>query len=254
VTGGSPIPRDAAVVGVYRRRNAAYVRGIEQVAREAGWKTAWWALDAESDDLADSTVGVGQGAKLQLLNEIVLRAGIGNEWLVVSDDDVEFTRGQVVDLVVLCARAELDLAQPARSDDNSRYEFNVAHRITLARRLSRARTTTFVEVGPLFVVGPRWRERIVPFPEERGMGWGLELDWHQLHRRGCRLGIVDEVRVAHRGVPGGDYDFDLHVRRIHRELEDRGFAGWEDVQRTLDVWRPWRQAPPWSGTTGPEGR
>ena len=51
------------------------------------------------------------------------------------------------------------------------------------------------------------------------MGWGLELDWHELYGRGCRLGIVDEVRVAHRGEPGGDYDFDSHVQRMHKSSE-----------------------------------
>ena len=31
------------------------------------------------------------------------------------------------------------------------------------------------------------------------MGWGVELDWHELWKGGCVLGIVDDVRVAHVG-------------------------------------------------------
>ena len=190
-------------------------------------------------------MGSGPGTKLSLLNEILARRPIDKGWLVVSDDDVVFTRGDLRALVGICKQAGFDVAQPARSDDNSRYEFNVAHSITKARRFSRARTTTFVEVGPLFVIGPLWRDRILPFPSERGMGWGLELAWFDLQRDGCRLGIVDSVRVEHRGVPGGDYDFEAEADRMHRELAGRGFAGWKDVQKVLAVWRPWQRLPPW---------
>jgi hypothetical protein len=235
-----------ALIGVYRRRNAEHVRRLVGVAANAGWSSAWWALDEQDHALAPQTVGVGSGPKLSLLNETLARSGLPRGWLIVSDDDVVFTRGDLVALVSVCEQGEFDLAQPARSDDNSTHEFNVAHRITRARRLSRARATTFVEIGPLFVVGPRWRDRILPFPESRGMGWGLELDWHRLYQAGCRLGIVDSVRVAHLGAPGADYEFDGEAERVHRELEERGFAGWEDVQRTLATWRPWRRKPPWS--------
>jgi hypothetical protein len=243
----------AALVGIYRRRNAHHVREIVEVAREAGWNIAWWALDDVDDRLADDTVGVGSGTKLPLLNEVVSRAGIETGWLVVADDDVIFTHGDVVELVELCEQADLDLAQPARSDDNSRYEYNVAHAITLAQRWSRARTTTFVEVGPLFVVGPRWWDRIVPFPAGRDMGWGASLDWAELCEQGCRLGIIDAIRVAHNGQVGLEYDFDVQVTRIHEELTDRGLAGWKDVQRTLEVWRPWQSVPPWLRSAASRG-
>lgn len=244
---------DAMIVGVYRRRNAHLVRAIVEPARAADWSAAWWALDEVDDRLADITVGVGPGVRLPLLNELVTRAAAETGWLVVSDDDVVFARGSIVQLVALCAEANLDLAQPARCDDNSRHEYNVAHPITRVQRFSRARTTTFVECGPLFVVGPRWRDRIVPFPEDRGMGWGVELDWNELHGQGCRLGIVDGVRIEHHGVPGAEYDFAQHVRCMHAELAERGLRGWADVQRTLEVWRPWHRLPPWSRALGHGG-
>jgi hypothetical protein len=239
-------PAAVALIGVYRRQNAVYVLPVVETAEAAGWQSAWWALDAEAERLAGVTVGSGPGEKLPLLNAIIARAGIPRGWLVVADDDVVFTRGDVVGLVALCAEGGFDLAQPARSDDNSRYEYNVAHRITTARHMSRARATTFVEIGPLFVVGPRWWHRIVPFPESRGMGWGLELDWHELYQEGCRLGIIDAIRIAHEGEPGRDYDFERQAERMHAELADRGYEGWADVQRTLAVWRPWQRVPPWS--------
>jgi hypothetical protein len=233
-----------SLIGVYRRRNASHVSALVAEARAEAWSTAWWALDAPADQLADVTVGVGPGLRLPLLNSLADRVP-DEGYLLVADDDVLFTRGSLRELIAVCARAGLDLAQPARSDDNSQFEFNVAHAITRALRLSRARLTSFVEIGPLVVVGPRWRHSILPFPDERGMGWGLELDWHELWKSGCLLGIVDAVRVAHLGEPGGDYEASDEAERIHAELARRRYEGWKDVQRTLAIWRPWRRSPPW---------
>ena len=229
----------ASLVGIYRARNARYVRAVSEPAHERGWKVAWWALDEIVDELAEWTVGTGAGVRLPLLNEVLRLSESSEGWLVISDDDVVFDRGDVLALVSLSTHAELDLAQPARS------EKDVDHVITAARRLSVARRTSFVEIGPLFAVGPGWRDRIVPFPEERGMGWGLELEWHELHREGCELGIVDAVRVRHMGQRGEGYDFRADVHRVHAELEERGFAGWSDVQKTLATWRPWQRSPGW---------
>ena len=141
MTEPSRVPRKVGVVGIYGDETRATSRQSRGRPRR---RLDHCVVGARrmSDELRDNTVGVGVGAKLHLLNDVVARAGIDHEWLVVSDDDVEFTRGSVVDLVALCSRAGLDLAQPGRSDDNSQYEFNVAHDITFARRLSRARTTT----------------------------------------------------------------------------------------------------------------
>jgi len=233
------------LVGIYRSRNAERVRRLVEPALSGGFTVAWWALDEVVEDLAAWTVGSGPGAKLLLLNEIVRRIDPRDGWLAVSDDDVVFARGDVVELVSLSSRARLDLAQPARADAA------VDHEITVARRFSRVRRTSFVEIGPIFVVGPRWRDRIVPFPEERGMGWGLELDWFELYEEGCALGIVDAVRVRHEGARGEDYDDAREIDRVHEELAARGFQGWSDVQTTLGTWRPWQRVPRWTPNERP---
>ena len=231
---------EASLVGIYRSRNAHRIRRLIDPALAAGWLVAWWALDDVVDDLASVTVGSGPGAKLPLLNETLGRGGSREGWLVVSDDDAVFDRGDVTTLVSLCRRARLDLAQPARADDG------VDHEITAARKLSRARRTSFVEIGPVFVVGPGWRDRIVPFPEARGMGWGLELDWYGLFQEGCALGIVDAVRVRHEGSRGEQYDYRTEAHHVHAELTELGFDGWSGVQKTLATWRPWQRTPGWA--------
>jgi hypothetical protein len=160
--------------------------------------------------------------------------------LVLADDDVVFRRGNVAALVAYCDRAGFGLAQPAHTADSQ-----VSHAITRARRLSVARLTTFVECGPLVVVSERWLERVLPLPETRGMGWGLELDWMVLREDGCPFGIVDSCRIDHVGVVGGGYDKGEAVRQVHAELATRGIHDWSEIQQTIAVWRPWRRSPPW---------
>jgi hypothetical protein len=236
----SPPHEPVSLVGVYRARNARFARALSAPALERGWQVAWWALDEPAEDLIELTVGTGPGEKLPLVNEILRRVESTHGWLVVSDDDFTFDRGDVVRLVGMCRRLGLDLAQPARSDRGG------GHEITFARRLSRARITNFVEVGPIFVVGPRFRSRIAPFPETMGMGWGVELDWADLVREGCVLGILDEVRITHEGQLAGDYDGELELEHLRQRLAARGIEHWPDVQETLDIWRPWQRRPRWT--------
>jgi len=193
-----------------------------------------------SGDLAQYTVGQGTGEKFPLLNKIVDHASLDSGWLVVADDDVAFVRGSAGQLVRACAIAELALGQPAQVAAGW-----PSHEITVSRALSVARTTTFVEIGPLFVVAPSCRDRIVPFPVQRGMGWGLELEWHGLLERGCRLGIVDAVTVQHLGAIGVSYDLELVKESSEAELRARGVERWSDLQETLETWRPWQRTPPW---------
>jgi hypothetical protein len=230
----------ATIVGVYRRRNADRVAALVEPALAQGWRVAWWALEGADPLLAEVTVGEGPGLKLPLLNETLRRLAAPTDWTVVSDDDLGFRRGDVVRFARLCERAGFDLAQPARARGTE-----LSHGITVAPRLSRARRTTFVESGPLFAVGPRFRDRILPLPEQRGMGWGVEIDWHDLAAEGCRLGIVDSVTIEHRGRAGAAYDAAELKRRLRAELEARGQPEWGDMRRTLAVWELWQRRPPW---------
>jgi hypothetical protein len=226
-----------AIVGVYREANAAVVERLLEPALAAGWRTAWWALDRAADALADVTVGAGPGEKLPLLNRVLESHGPVAGPLLLSDDDIAFERGDLVELVALAERAQLGLAQPAHAEGSE-----VSHAITRAHARSRARLTTFVESGPLVVVAAEYVTRVTPLPSARGMGWGLELDWIDL---GCPLGIVDAVRIRHVGKVAGTYDDSDLRARMREELASRGLEDWGPLQRTLATWRPWQRRPPW---------
>ncbi len=228
------------IVGVYRARNAETVENLLRPALDAGWRAAWWALDEVAPNLAPITVGAGPGEKLPLLNAALTTLEPTGGPLLLSDDDYSFTTGSLVRFLELAAQARLDISQPAHAPGS-----HVSHGITRAVRRSSARLTTFVESGPLVAIAAAWQHGVLPLPDERGMGWGIELDWMDLQERGCRLGIVDRTTITHLGKVGEDYD-DAPLRaRLREEFAARGVEDWRPLQQERGIWRPWRRRPPW---------
>jgi hypothetical protein len=87
---------------------------------------------------------------------------------------------------------------------------------------------------------------VLPFPSEYRMGWGLEIEWSELERRGARFGIVDVVPVRHLVPIGRGYASKEEGSELHTRLAARGLTSLKDVQRTLGAWRAWNARPPWS--------
>lgn len=228
-----------ALYAVYRARNAAYVEAL--LAPLRGWQVCLWALDERAPSLERHTVGEGPGGKFELLDRMLAeRPPPEGAYVVISDDDITFTSGHLPALVRWMRRAGLGLAQPAHEPDS-----HASHPFTKVAERSRVRLTTFVEIGPVFAVSPAWRDAVLPFPPDVGMGWGIELVWSRLTERGCRLGIVDAVRLRHHVKPGTDYDVATALAEMHERFEAHGVAGWADVQKELARWAPRRLRPPW---------
>jgi hypothetical protein len=238
------------VYAVYRQRNAAVLQRLLAPALDAGWVAHLWALDERSPPLDRLTAGVGPGTKFELVNRLVEEAPPQpGAHVVVTDDDARFVRGNLVAFVAKAAAAGLGLAQPAHV-----LWSNISHRITWMRPFSSARLTTFVEIGPIFAVAPAWRDRVLPFPDDVGMGWGLELQWMDLREDGCRLGIVDATPIRHLSRFATAYEPDGEIAKLTRLLEERGAPGWQGLRKTLATWRPWRSRAPWLGQEGASSR
>jgi hypothetical protein len=237
-----------ALLCVYRERNQDRVRALVEQARRLGHSVALWALDEKVPALAAFTVGVGAGLRMDLLNRLwqVARDDAPAQ-VVVADDDVSFAHGSLPQLLDAAAVCGFGLAQPAR-----RWDGDFSHEITLERALTLARQTTFVEIGPLFVVSGAWIPKVLPFPEGFGMGWGLELLWQELRGDGCRLGVVDCVTVDHPARAGGrEYDAGLEGERLRSMLRERRLESAAEGQRTLRSWHVWQARPPWSSVDAP---
>lgn len=224
------------VVGIYRAHRAQTMLDLVP----SGWSCALWALDAVDDDARDVTVGTGRGTKFELANRLIREVAPSPEdWVVVADDDVLVPDG-IARLVSVGEAARFGLCQPAHSSASF-----ASHPITAQRRHRRARWTTYVEIGPVFAVAPAWRDRLLPFPEDLGMGWGLELLWMDLQREGLRLGVVDEVTMEHLVPPGLTYDLHPEGRRLQAMLHERGASVLGDLQRTRASWWTWQRKPHW---------
>jgi hypothetical protein len=230
------------LIAVYRARHAADVARVVRSAEALGADVRLWALEAEDPRLAAHTLGVGPGLRTDLMNRLWRdRPCDPDATVVLLDDDIAFVRGDLAGLLRGVRRAGFDLAQPTHAPG--------AHRgwpFTWSRYLTLARWVTWVEVGPVVVVGPKVRDEVLPFPPGFGMGWGIETVWYEHGRDdGWRLGMVDAVSIHHLTVVGTDYDVGPERARVREMLEARGTRV-VDLQHCLGTWRPWQRQPPWS--------
>lgn len=235
---------DVVVAAVYRRRCADRLATLLDSLAPLRADVRLWALDEPAPALAGRTVGQGAGGKFELVNAALaardVPAGVP---VVVTDDDVTLGRGSLAALVERGREAGFGLWQAAHARGSQG-----AHPVTFRRPWSRARRTTFVEIGPVFVVDGPGRERVLPFPAGIGMGWGLEIDWWRLGRDGLALGVVDEVTVMHDEAPGVTYGQDAEWARLSARLRDAGLGHVREAQQTLGTWRPWQRRAPWLGS------
>jgi hypothetical protein len=228
---------------IYRNKNASTVLRHVAAAERHRWEVRLWSLDEIHPDLAQFSCGAGRGAKFILLNLLLNARRVADfDWVLVLDDDVAMHRGSLAQFLAIAETSGMSLVQPAHSF--SRYR---SFRVNCCHPLSVARLTTYVEIGPVFAVSRRWAARILPFPEEFKMGWGLDVLWSDLLKEGARLGVVDWVTLNHLSPLAKDYDRSQEYQRMLETLRERGYSSLREIQRTIAVWRPWQAYPPWVG-------
>jgi hypothetical protein len=225
-----PAPRCRLAL-VYTGRSPDSVRVMVEDAISAGFDVRLWALREIDHELASLTVGSGVRSRLELHNRLL--GSPGDDWLVVADDDVRFRHGTVADLVRAAAMLGLDIAQPAHEQGSHR-----SHRLTRRLPFHAARLTTFVECGPVVAFSPRVASWVLPFPDY-GMGWGVELMWHDLQTKGFRLGIVDAVSIMHLFPAATSYDHVDEQERLTLLLRERGLSSLAEMQSTVKRIPPW---------------
>jgi hypothetical protein len=234
----------AALLCVYRAKNRGPVEALVAEANAAGIATHLWALDETVEGLARWTRGVGSGPRMQLLNRLWKHASRSRPaQVIVCDDDFVFASGGLRELQLAAAYCGFGIAQPAHA-----WESIVGHSFTRRRPLTVARLTSWVDIGPVFLVSGRWVDRVLPFPSGFGMGWGLGLVWQTLRDEGCRLGIVDAISVEHLYPPYREYDREPEAKRVDRLLRERGLDRTAEAQFCLQRWMCWQAEPKWLGS------
>lgn len=235
--------RKALVVGVYSHDNAAVLTQLVQEAKRSRWDVSLWALDRVHPSLAAYSLGAGKSPKFPLMNRLMRDKDLSQfDWVVVTDDDVVFEQGSLAAFLYAAEKAGLALAQPAHAVGSFSN-----HEITLWKPHTMARLTTFVEIGPLFAINRKYYDKVLPFPERSGMGWGLDVEWSDLQAIGARLGIVDWVALRHLRPLGsaGTYNMLQEEQKLLEILRARGHDYVSQFHRTLAIWHEWESRPPW---------
>lgn len=140
--------------------------------------------------------------------------------VLLVDDDVDLPRGFLDRFLWAVERAGLLLAQPAH-----RRHSHAAWPVTRRRLPWAARRTHFVEIGPITLLRGAALERLVPFPADLGMGWGLDVHWGAIAREaGWPIGVVDAVPLLHRHPVAGGYGREDVVEQARQFLSDRPYV------------------------------
>jgi hypothetical protein len=225
-----------SLVSVYRQRNTQNVIALQPPVGS----TYLWALDNVEPSLSEMTYGHGSGNRFELLNKLLSMRISSDDWLVVIDDDVRLTRGSLTSAVATAALGAFDLCGLS----HSRWSY-LNWGCTLHKTNSIARVTRYVEQGPCLILSPSAQKAILPFPEDIGMGWGVEAVWGG--NQDLRLGILDAVHLRHlRPVSRNFYGVDSEWAQAMNLLAASGFSSWSEMQRTLDSWNYGQPTPPWN--------
>lgn len=228
-------PADVVLVGVYEA-GSLLARQIDALlATRHRVRVALGAFRAPADPaLARWTVAEHLDAPLfENLNRLLADpavAGPAPRWIIRTDSDVGYPPGFLDRFLAVAAHADLALAQPALT----RGSFT-AWPIVRRRARSLARETRFVEIGPVNAFRADAAELLLPFPEDAGMGWGMDLHWPAvLGAAGLRLGIVDATPVTHdERPPAAGYSAAEATAAQQRFLDGRPSLPREQAVRTV---------------------
>ena len=213
-------------LAVYSARNLCVLQPLVAQASRASCDIRLWCLDEPPSELRRWTVGWGAGTRGLNYNRLAADVPRDNH-LILCDDDVRLPPGGLERWVRLSAALHFDISQPGHGPGSF-----AAHDFVRRRRRVLARETTFVEMGPLILLSPDARSRVLPLPEQ-GFGWGLELAWSDLRQQGVVLGVVDAVPMWHLTPPAAFYDRHVEEERQEELFASRGLTAWTDMQRTV---------------------
>ena len=226
---------------VYRAKNWQLVETLAHEAEQAHLTVHLWALDTIADRLAQWTRGSGAGSRTELLNQLWITTNHRlSDRVVVCDDDITFTRGGIQQLVNGSSYCGFQLAQPTHASGSY-----ASHSFTRCQTFTIARLTNWVDIGPMFIVNGSWVDKVLPFPENFGMGWGLDLLWQQSREEGCRFGILDAICIQHLKRTSLEYELSPEYQRLSKLLDQFNLRSISEAQKCFSSWMFWQSRPNW---------
>ena len=209
------------ICGVYLAdRNNWAAEAISQLSgsHDHHVEQRWIALDVTNsgnDDLPHTVHTVTHPKpKFTLLNDLL--ADVSHfDAVLILDDDVTLPRRFLDRYLRLATQYKFALSQPARTLDSY-----IDHSFTMQMPGLVARSTRFVEIGPLFCILREAFDLILPFDAVSPMGWGLDFVWPaRIEQLGKRMGIIDVLPVSHSlRKPVTNYERDTERDTVERGM------------------------------------
>lgn len=165
-----------------------------------------------------SVVDMKPKGKFDNINDAISNHELSRyDWLIVIDDDIEFS-ADFLDLFIYFAfRNHLKLAMPAH-----RFLSYTSFRVTERHWSSLVRETSFVEIGPVSLLHRDTFSDLLPSPSLR-WSWGLDVFWsHMARKRNWNIGVVDATPIRHTRPVGSSYDGDAARNEAVEFLNLRG--------------------------------
>ena len=185
-------------------RRRLLIVGVAVPGREADMHSVVRKLSDTSHEVTASITTMANMGKFANIERAIAAAPeeLGSyDWLVITDDDIDFSSGLLDKLIEFSERAGLILVQPAHKF-NSHASFGITQR----HWGSLVRQTHFVEIGPLTLIRRDAFAKLLPFPSSRWC-WGIDILWSKLAiDGGWKVGIVDATPVAHLRPVAAMYD------------------------------------------------
>ena len=226
--------KNILVIGIYLTDHDNEASLISSYYSQSDFHTVnqfWYAIGNKQvpESMKDITLGHSQEKipKFQLLNKILAKIDYKNyDFIIFTDDDI-FVRKNFIDTYTyLVNKYQFKLAQPARTR-HSYYD----HKICLqAGNRTIARTTNFVEIGPIFSISKDVFDNFLPFPEDSPMGYGLDYIWPVISReQKFNMGIIDATPVDHSyREQGKTYSSNNHLEQMQMYLNNKEHTLYED--------------------------
>lgn len=213
----------------YRRLTAAaermmpqriHVASVDVPSRRQDLDGVLAALKQTRHDVSVSLAPIGNRGKFTNINLALAEVDLDAiDWLIVTDDDIDFPAHFLDRFVYACFASRLRIAQPAH-----RFQSHTTWTFTQRRWNSLVHTTHMVECGPLTIFHRDVFADILPFPETR-WAWGLDVLWGELaRRRGLPIGVVDATPIAHLRPVAQLYEADAAVAEARALLARNGVA------------------------------
>ncbi|MFZ0975600.1 MAG: hypothetical protein WAN22_25475 [Solirubrobacteraceae bacterium] len=181
---------------------------------EPTWLLAEQELRSAHDDVSLEVSGLAGAGKFTNLNRL-LDGSTPDwcDWLLIIDDDVVLPT-EFLDLFLTVAEHfRLLIVQPAHCMVS-----HASWRVTRRSPFAIARTTNFVEIGPVTALHRDAIPTLTPFPAD-GMGYGLDFEWATTARqRRWRIGVVDVTPIVHLMPAGSTYSMSRAAADARRDL------------------------------------